>query len=403
MHPKDINISDYTYNLPLEKIAQYPVKQRDESKLLVASDIIIEDVFKNVSRHLPSDSLIIFNDTRVIHARLEFIKSTGAKIEIFLLNPLSPVSDIELSFGVKKHSIWNCFVGNLKKWKSEILKSEIIIDGKPLFLEASYIGPIGNSHQIDFKWNDDLVDFGCLIEEMGKIPLPPYMTRRAEVEDNDRYQTIYAKHQGSVAAPTAGLHFSPKVLDSIEAIGIQTDFVTLDVGAGTFKPVSAQQMENHEMHVESIHLNIDTIQNLIKSVGQKKIIAVGTTTTRSLESLFWFGNKLAKNPDADFYISQWEAYEDGQILPVIDSLKLVMEYLKRHELSIIQGQTQIIIAPGYKFKIVDILITNFHQPNSTLLLLVAAFYGQKWKDVYAYAITHNFRFLSYGDSCLFIR
>lgn len=402
MHPKEINISDYLYDLPSEKIAQHPVKQRDESQLIIASDIIKKDIFKNIDIYLPNDSFIIFNDTRVIHARLEFKKTTGARIEIFLLNPISPTAEIEQSFAVKGKTTWNSFVGNLKKWKGDSLESEINIGGKIITIKANYIKPIGNSHHIEFSWDNEDFNFGEIIESLGKIPLPPYMTRKSEAEDSERYQTIYARQQGSVAAPTAGLHFTPSVIQSLEKKGIETDFVTLDVGAGTFKPVSAETMESHEMHTEKIYVKLELIQKLKELKTRKKIIAVGTTTTRTLESLYWFANKISRDPNANFHINQWDPYEpENNILSVFDSLEIIENYMISKQISILQGQTQLIIAPGYKFKIVDILITNFHQPGSTLLLLVAAFYGKKWKEVYEYALNNNFRFLSYGDSCVF--
>jgi S-adenosylmethionine:tRNA ribosyltransferase-isomerase len=404
MHPKDIKISDYTYHLPEERIAQHPVKIRDESKLLLAqTDSIKEDIFKHLHQYLPTDSLMVFNDTRVFHARLPFVKSTGAKIEVFLLNPLRPSPIIEEGFSVKGECIWLCFVGNKKKWKESSLEAKLEWKGEVLHLSAQYIKAQGNAHEIKFTWNDHIT-FGEIVEAFGKIPLPPYMNRDNQTEDAERYQTVYARKQGSVAAPTAGLHFTQKVFEKLKEKGINKDFVTLDVGAGTFKPVSAEQMEGHEMHREKVYIQRETIENILTSSGKKKIIAVGTTTTRTLESLYWYGVLLQQNPKALFNVQQWDPYNpDLPSLSREEALNNVLKYMKLNGLDLLHGQTQLIIAPGYSFHIVDILITNFHQPQSTLLLLVAAFYGQDWRKVYEYALKHDFRFLSYGDSCLFFR
>lgn len=403
MHPKDINIENYKYVLASDKIAQRPVNQRDESNLLVADKNFKKDKFKNIYTYLPEKSLIIFNDTRVIQARLEFRKNTGARIEIFLLNPVSPVTDIENSFNVKEKTVWNCFIGNRKKWKSEILEKNLEIGGKFEKIKAEYIESKGNSHHVSFCWNEAYT-FGEIIENAGKIPLPPYMNRSAEEMDSERYQTIYARQRGSVAAPTAGLHFTPSVLNSLVSKNIITDFVTLDVGAGTFKPVTSSTMGNHEMHIEKVYIKRETIEQILAELGTRKIIAVGTTTTRTLESLYWFGKRLESNSKAIFSIDQWEPYEnENNSISTEKALLNVLNNMNENSINILQGQTQIIIAPGYKFKIIDILITNFHQPGSTLLLLVAAFYGEKWRDAYSYAMENKFRFLSYGDSCLFFK
>jgi len=403
MRPQEINIEDYSYDLPGNRIAQYPVKQRDKSKLLVAGSKIMEDVFSNITSYLPGDSLLVFNDTRVFHARMEFRKETGARIEIFLLEPLAPVTDTEQAFQQTGSVVWKCLVGNLKKWKSGNLTTGFVVDGINVEVSAARKGSEGNSQFIEFSWNTDM-SFGSIVEEAGKIPLPPYMNRPAEDADAERYQTIYARRDGSVAAPTAGLHFTPEVLQSLEGKNIETTFVTLDVGAGTFKPVKSERMAGHQMHTEKIYVSLETIRKLRQAKAGKKIIAVGTTTTRTLESLYWFGVKLTGSPDACFEIHQWEPYDyDSKDLPDVDAaLQAVENHMIDNDMDLLQGKTQVIIAPGYSYKIIDIMITNFHQPKSTLLLLVAAFYGERWREAYDYALTNDFRFLSYGDSCLFL-
>jgi len=401
--PKEISINDYTYALEEERIAQFPVEKRDHSKLLIAKqNELQEDQFYNIADHLPKDSLIVFNDTKVIRARLRFRKPTGAKIEIFILEPVSPTAEVQNAFQVQKECSWKCFVGNAKKWKHGSLELEFEFAGKTIILTANKGEAQGNAHLIHFSWTPTELNFSDILMGSGSIPLPPYMNRETEAEDVERYQTIYAKHQGSVAAPTAGLHFTDKVMKSLNERNIQTDYVSLHVGAGTFKPVSADYMGEHEMHSEQVLINKETIERL-RNKDYNSLIVVGTTSTRSLESLYWYGVKLMKEPNATFQINQWEPYESDahkQISPK-QALSEVLNYMDRNKLSILQGETQIIIAPGYKFKLVDVLITNFHQPKSTLLLLVSAFYGDDWRKAYDYALAHEFRFLSYGDSCLF--
>ena len=403
--PKEISINDYTYALEEERIAQFPVEKRDHSKLLIAKqNELQEDQFYNIADHLPKDSLIVFNDTKVIRARLRFRKPTGAKIEIFILEPVSPTAEVQNAFQVQKECSWKCFVGNAKKWKQGSLELEFEFAGKTIILTANKGEAQGNAHLIHFSWTPTELNFSDILMGSGSIPLPPYMNRETEAEDVERYQTIYAKHQGSVAAPTAGLHFTDKVMKSLNERNIQTDYVSLHVGAGTFKPVSADYMGEHEMHSEQVLINKETIERL-RNKDYNSLIVVGTTSTRSLESLYWYGVKLMKEPNATFQINQWEPYESDahkQISPK-QALSEVLNYMDRNKLSILQGETQIIIAPGYKFKLVDVLITNFHQPKSTLLLLVSAFYGDDWRKAYDYALAHEFRFLSYGDSCLFFR
>jgi len=403
MHPKEISISEYNYSLPESRIAQYPVEQRDNSKLMISkAGEINESTFKNIGNYLPSDSLIVFNDTKVIRARMHFAKPTGAKIEIFILEPIEPTREVQNAFQVKGQCQWKCLVGNAKKWKEGKLLLELDYQGTPIKLYAEKLEAIGNSFRISFSWQPADLTFSDILVATGSIPLPPYMKRNTEKEDIERYQTIYAKHQGSVAAPTAGLHFTDTVMQTLEKKFIKKNFVSLHVGAGTFKPVSAEKIEDHEMHTEQVVIHKGLIEDLLQYKG-RKIIAVGTTTTRSLESLFWFGCRLIKDSNAKFQIQQWEPYENtyGQNISSKNALVAILKYMTDNDLEEIHGDTQIIIAPSYSFKIVDVLITNFHQPKSTLLLLVSAFYGEQWHESYKYAMDNDFRFLSYGDSCLF--
>lgn len=403
--PKEIAIDDFVYPLPEERIAQFPVAKRDQSKLLIAKDnSFTEDRFNTLADYLPKDSLIIFNDTKVIRARMRFRKSTGAKIEVFILEPVLPTAEVQNAFQVEQECTWKCFVGNAKKWKQGSLELAFEIAGKEVMLHAKKGEVQGNAHLVHFSWSPAELTFSDILMGNGSIPLPPYMNRETEAADVERYQTIYAKHQGSVAAPTAGLHFTDEVMKSLKEQNIKTDYVSLHVGAGTFKPVSANNMGDHEMHSEQVLINKSTIERL-KVKDFRALIVVGTTSTRTLESLYWYGVKLLKNPDADFIITQWEPYASDEHLKINrkESLAAVLDYMQRNQLQILQGETQIIIAPSYQFKLVDILITNFHQPKSTLLLLVAAFYGSNWRKAYDYALEHDFRFLSYGDSCLFYR
>ncbi len=405
MHPKNISIADYNYPLPEDRIAQYPVAQRDKSKLLISNlGEISESVFENIADYLPNDSLIVYNNTKVIRARMQFRKPTGAKIEIFILEPLAPTVEIQNSFSVTAQCEWKCLVGNAKKWKEGELELQMQYNGEQFTIFASKGENIGNSFHINFRWEPVHLTFSDVLIATGSIPLPPYMKRDTEQEDVERYQTIYAKHQGSVAAPTAGLHFTDYVENSLLEKNIKNNYVSLHVGAGTFKPVSSEKIEGHEMHTEQVVINKQLVEDLLK-YSDKKIIAVGTTTTRSLESIYWYGVKLLQDMSASFHIKQWDPYDNefAKYVNVERSLKAVIEYMNANNIDELHGDTQIIIAPSYKFKIIDILITNFHQPKSTLLLLVSAFYGEKWRDSYKYALDNNFRFLSYGDSCLFFK
>ena len=422
MNTQDIRISDYNYPLPDSRIAKYPKERRDTSKLLVYrgtrneeggerkvekgewSGEISEDIFYNLPKYLPAGKLMVFNNTKVIQARMHFRKETGALIEIFLLEPLRP-HDYEQMFQSRGTCSWLCLVGNLKKWKEGALSVDVPIGDKKIILKASRDGVVGTGHSIRFEWDDDTVSFAELIDACGELPIPPYLNRATEESDLTTYQTVYSKVKGSVAAPTAGLHFTEEVLQAISECGIERDEVTLHVGAGTFRPVKSETISGHDMHTEHIAVKRSTIQRLIAHGG--KAIAVGTTSVRTLESLYYMGLKLIENPDLteeELHVSQWEPYNNrgtgARWYESTDMLKAIDDYMERKGLDVLHTSTQIIIAPGYEYKIVDTMITNFHQPQSTLLLLVSAFLKGDWRRVYDYALSHDFRFLSYGDSCL---
>ena len=403
--PKHIRISDYNYNLPDERIAKFPIAQRDHSKLLVyRHGEVSDDTFYHLPDYLPEGALMVFNNTKVIQARMHFRKETGALIEVFLLEPADP-TDYELMFQLTSHCSWLCLIGNLKKWKEGTLKRDFTIKGERLTLTATRRQMVGNSHWVDLEWNNANVTFAEILEEVGELPIPPYLNRNTEESDKTTYQTVYSKIKGSVAAPTAGLHFTEDVLHAIDEKGIDREEVTLHVGAGTFKPVKSEEIEGHEMHTEYICVRRETLEKLI--AHDAKAIAVGTTSVRTLESLYYMGCRLAGNPDLserELHIDQWEPYEEraGEEIPPVEALKHLLDWLDRNHLPALHSSTQIIIAPGYEYKIVKMLVTNFHQPQSTLLLLVSAFVKGDWHKIYDYALTHDFRFLSYGDSSLLI-
>ncbi len=403
MDTKHIKISDYNYPLPDERIAKYPLKERDHSKLLIYNHgEISDDKFFNLPKYLPKGALMIFNNTKVIQARIHFHKESGALIEVFLLEPANP-TDYELMFQTKGHCSWLCMVGNLKKWKQGSLKREFNINGHKFTLSATRGEERKTSHWIDFDWDSDEVSFAEILEAVGELPIPPYLNRETEESDKTTYQTVYSKIKGSVAAPTAGLHFTDAVLNDLDAHGIDREELTLHVGAGTFKPVKSEEIEGHEMHTEYISVHRHTLEKIIAHKG--KAIAVGTTSVRTLESLYYMGVRLHNNPDLteeQLHINQWEPYETNPTLSPVDSMKEILAFLDRHGINTLHSSTQIIIAPGYEYKIVKMLVTNFHQPQSTLLLLVSAFLHGDWKKVYNYALEHDFRFLSYGDSNLLI-
>lgn len=406
---RNIHINDYNYPLPDNRIAQFPLQERDKSKLLILqNNHISENTFSNLAHFLPADSLLISNETRVVHARLLFKKPTGSQIEIFCLEPVEPTSDIQLAFQQKESCTWKCLVGNAKRWKSGSLEMFVPIGNSQLKLNASLQLRQDSTFLIHFNWFPTNYTWSFVLEQLGKIPLPPYIVRETSENDNTRYQTVFARNDGSVAAPTAGLHFTDKVLKSLAEKNIQTHSVTLHVGAGTFKPVSSETIGEHEMHHEQIIVSLDLLQQLLLFKQLKKnITLVGTTTVRSLESIYWQGVKWSlQNPTKpELHIEQWDPYLElkENTVTVQQSLECVIQTLKKHNLTELHGTTSLLIVPGYKYRVPDAMITNFHQPKSTLLLLVAAFVGKQWEDAYKFALENNFRFLSYGDSCLFFK
>ena len=401
--PRHIHISEYNYPLPDERIAKFPLTVRDQSKLLVyRHGEVTKDVFTSLPDYLPKGSLMVFNNTKVIQARLHFRKETGALIEVFCLEPIQP-NDYVLNFQQTEHAAWLCMIGNLKKWKDGALKREMTVKGFTITLTATRGECRGTSHWIDFSWNNPEVTFADILEVFGELPIPPYLNRDTEESDKETYQTVYSKIKGSVAAPTAGLHFTPRVLEALQEKGIDLEELTLHVGAGTFKPVKSEEIEGHEMHTEYISVNRATIKKLIDHDGCA--VAVGTTSVRTLESLYHIGVTLAENPDAteeELHVRQWQPYEKYDQIPPVVALQKILGYLDRNGLEALHSSTQIIIAPGYQYKIVKAMVTNFHQPQSTLLLLVSAFVKGNWRTIYDYALSHDFRFLSYGDSSLLI-
>lgn len=400
---KHIHISDYNYPLPDERIAKFPLPVRDQSKLLVyRHGEVSETIFTSLPEYLEPGQLMIFNNTKVIQARLHFRKETGALIEIFCLEPIQP-NDYALNFQQTSHSAWLCMIGNLKKWKEGALHKEMTVKGKDIVLTATRGECRGTSHWIDFSWNNPEVTFADILEVFGELPIPPYLNRETQESDKETYQTVYSKIKGSVAAPTAGLHFTERVLQSLRDKGVDLEEVTLHVGAGTFKPVKSEEIEGHEMHTEYISVNRSTIDKLIAHNGEA--VAVGTTSVRTLESLYYIGCTIAQNPEAnqeELHVKQWQPYETSPTLTAVEALQNISNYMKRNNLDALHTSTQIIIAPGYEYHIVKRIVTNFHQPQSTLLLLVSAFVKGDWKRIYDYALSHDFRFLSYGDSSLLI-
>ena len=404
METKNIQISDYNYELPDARIAKFPMAERDHSKLLIYDKGSVgEDMFYNLPQHLPAHALMVFNNTKVIQARLHFRKDTGALIEVFLLEPAQP-ADYEQMFQTRSRCSWLCLVGNQKKWKEGALVRQLSVNGQTVTLRATRRGEHGTSQWIDFEW-DGHASFAEIIDVAGELPIPPYLNRETQESDLTTYQTVYSKIKGSVAAPTAGLHFTERVLSAIDAQGIEREELTLHVGAGTFRPVKSATIGDHPMHTEYIAVRRHTIERIL--AHQCEVIAVGTTSVRTLESLYYMGLKVLANPDLTedaLHVSQWEPYDQ----PTADSpqpsvaLQALLDWMSRRQLSVLHSSTQIIIAPGYNYHIVKMLITNFHQPQSTLLLLVSAFVKGDWRRIYDYALAHDFRFLSYGDSSLLI-
>jgi len=404
---RNIHIKGYDYPLPAGQIAQFPLEVRDKSKLLLLKDNqLSEDTFSNIAAYLPADSLLISNETRVVHARLLFRKPSGSQIEIFCLEPVEPTNEIQLAFQQKQSCTWKCLVGNARRWKSGVLQLEGITDGQEVKLSARMAEKNDTTFLIEFEWSPSNHTFAQVLEYFGKIPLPPYISREANENDNTRYQTVFARCDGSVAAPTAGLHFTEDVLKSLQKKNITAKSVTLHVGAGTFKPVNSETIGDHHMHFEQVIVSVKLLKEIIRAKS-KHITLVGTTTVRTLESVYWQGVKwLQRKPGSlVLHIEQWDPYSDLADMNISsqEALQCVVDTLEKAGLSEIYGETSLMIAPGYTYHIPDAIITNFHQPKSTLLLLVAAFIGDQWKDAYRYALDKNFRFLSYGDSCLFFK
>lgn len=398
---QEIAIAEYDYTLPDERIAKYPLAQRDTSKLLIyKKGIVSEDIFSTLPQHIPHGSLMIFNNTKVIQARLRFRKETGATVEVFCLEPEVP-ADYQQIFQQTSECVWQCLVGNSNRWKSGTLSQAININGNDVTLTVERL-TTGAVNNVRFTW-DGGFSFAELLEAAGELPIPPYLNRRTEENDKKCYQTVYSKVKGSVAAPTAGLHFTPEVLQALCTAGVDCEEVTLHVGAGTFKPVKSELIAEHEMHEEYIEVRVELLEKLIAAGGQA--VAVGTTSVRTLESLYFIGEKVIENPtitpDA-LNVSQWTPYEREHTASTVEALQALVDYLKREGLAALHTHTQIMIAPGYTFRIVKAIVTNFHQPKSTLLLLVSAFVNGDWKKIYDYALAHDFRFLSYGDSSLLI-
>lgn len=398
----DIKIEDYNYPLPDERIAKHPLAERDRCKLLVdANGQLSEHVFNEIADLLPPDSTLVYNNTKVINARLRFRKAGGgALIEIFCLEPISP-RDYEQTFAATDSCEWLCFVGNSKRWKQGALEMMLNIDGTPTTLRAERLRNSGNAFVVRFSW-DGGATFASILDAVGEIPIPPYLNRSTEPSDLSDYQTVYSHIEGSVAAPTAGLHFTDAVLADIDRHGIRRCELTLHVGAGTFQPVKSEKIGEHEMHTEFISVTRSLIDDLRNAPG--RIIAVGTTSVRTLESLYYIGAALydGADPSTALHVPQWMPYEYKQGISTAEALDAVAQFMDRNEMSHLVGSTQIIIAPGYQFHIVGGMVTNFHQPQSTLLLLVSAFLGGNWRQVYDFALANDFRFLSYGDACLFL-
>lgn len=398
---RNIEIAEYDYPLPDDRIAKYPLQKRDSSKLLLyKKGTVAEDIFANLPAHVQPGSLMVFNNTKVIQARLRFKKDTGAQIEVFCLEPEHP-NDYQLIFQQTGECVWNCLVGNSSRWKGGVLTQHLTVNGEDVVLSAERIAS-GAVNSVRFVWNGGC-SFAELLEVAGELPIPPYLNRKTEESDKKTYQTVYSKIKGSVAAPTAGLHFTPEVMQALAANGVQLAEVTLHVGAGTFKPVKSDAIGGHEMHEEYIEVGVELLKRLISAGG--KAVAVGTTSVRTLESLYFIGEWLHDNPSHSIdtlHVSQWQPYEREHTLTAVEALQALVDYLEERGESSLHAHTQIMIAPGYKYRIVNAIVTNFHQPKSTLLLLVSAFVNGDWKSIYDYALSHDFRFLSYGDSSLLI-
>jgi S-adenosylmethionine:tRNA ribosyltransferase-isomerase len=401
INPKNISAKEYNYTLPEDKIAKYPLNERDASNLLIYDQgRIKKEIFRNIPDYIQDDYLLVFNNAEVVYSRLKFKKETGAKIEIFCLEPIEP-QEYNLAFQSNQKTIWRCLVGNLKKWKTGELKKEISVNEKIAILTARKKQRDSNYVDIEFSWDNQDITFSDILDHSGIVPIPPYLKRDSEKIDKTRYQTIYSRVKGSVAAPTAGLHFTKSVMNKLKENNIPFSEITLHVGAGTFRPVKAETVAEHEMHTEHFSVSLKTIEELIKN--QKRILAIGTTSVRTLESLYWLGqkiNNLNSQKNDRIKLNQWDHLELPSEISLKESLKYIAEHLKVHQLESLNASTQIMITPGYQFKVIDAMVTNFHQPQSTLLMLIAAFVGEDWEKIYEFALNNNFRFLSYGDSSL---
>ena len=402
-HPREIQIKNYSYQLPEDRIALFPLEERDQSKLLIYNNGAIDvSVYRKLPDLLRPETLLLFNNTKVVEARLFFQKDTGGTIEIFCLEPAGQL-DVTQGMRAAGKVFWNCLVGGVSKWKQQVLEKVMEVDGESIRLYARLVERLGDSFVVEFSWFPSHLQFGVVLHKAGVIPLPPYLHRKAEEGDYERYQTVYASKEGSVAAPTAGLHFTNPLLEQLAAKGIQSSYVTLHVGAGTFLPVKAETIGQHTMHREWIQVARETLEQII-NLHPYDVIPVGTTSLRTLESLYWMGVKAFFNPGCtleQLEVQQWDAYTLAEHkVPVEQSLQALLAWINDRQMNEVVCQTQLMIAPGYQFRIADALITNFHQPDSTLLLLVAALIGEDWRKVYQYALDHDFRFLSYGDGSL---
>ncbi|MCQ2335152.1 MAG: S-adenosylmethionine:tRNA ribosyltransferase-isomerase [Paludibacteraceae bacterium] len=393
---EEILIEDFNYPLPDERIAKYPLAERDTSKLLVYRDgKVTESRFLHVGEFLPTDSLLIYNNTRVIQARLIFHKESGARIEVFCLEPLRP-HDYQLSLSSQAGCVWKCMIGNLKKWKSGVLHQQLELPTGPVVLSAERLSTAGNTHEVQFSWDNPQLSFAEILDAIGELPIPPYLNRATEASDLKTYQTVYSRIKGSVAAPTAGLHFTEAVLADLHQRGIHTSELTLHVGAGTFQPVKTADANAHTMHTEIIAVPRQAIVDVRNHLGH--VVAVGTTSVRTLESLYYLGERIARGDE--LHVAQFEPYRSGHTMTTAQALDVILDYLDQTHQDVLHAETQIMIEPGFQFRVVEQMITNFHQPKSTLLLLVSAFVGGDWHTIYDYALAHDFRFLSYGDSSL---
>ena len=401
---QELSVTDFSYQLPDERIARYPLEERDQSKLLVWHNSRISDHrFTELPELLPPHSLLIFNNTRVIRARLLFTRSTGARIEIFCLDPEEP-ADYQLAFQQTASCSWNCLIGNQKKWKGEVLEMRLRIDDQPVILNAELTSRKNGKNVVRFSWDQPAFEFSRIIEAAGILPIPPYLNRETEQSDLERYQTVYSKIKGSVAAPTAGLHFTDRLFQQLHRQGHHRAELTLHVGAGTFRPVKSETIGGHDMHSEQLYIHRELLRQLLHQSGKR--IAVGTTSIRTLESIYWLGVQVKKQPEVsseNLRVSQWEPYEQESTISADEALHALMHYMDLNRTDHLSASTQIIIAPGYRFRLTDGMITNFHQPQSTLLLLISAFLGNDWHRVYQHALRNDYRFLSYGDSNLYLK